>query len=47
MLPGGGKSSTHLWVDTPEDLMRDGDLLWSLSEGTGARVVFAVPFAKL
>ena len=47
VLPGGGKSSTHPWVDTPEDLMRDGDLLWSLSEGTGERVVFAVPFAKL
>lgn len=47
VLPGGGKSSTLPWVDTPEDLMRDGDLLWSLSEGTGERVVFAVPFAKL
>jgi hypothetical protein len=47
VLPGGGKSSTHTWVDTPEDLMRDGDLLWSLSEGTGIRVVFAVPFASL
>lgn len=46
-LPGGGKSSTHTWVDTPEDLMRDGDLLWSLSEGTDIRTVYAVPFAKL
>lgn len=46
-LPGGGKAQNVTWVDTPEDLMRDGDLLWSLSEGTGIRVVFAVPLAKL
>ncbi len=45
--PGGGPSKTRTWVDGPEDLMRDGALLWSLSEGTGSRVVFAVPFAKL
>jgi hypothetical protein len=46
-LPGGGKSVTRTWVDTPEDLMHDGKLIWSLSEGTGKRVVFAVPLAKL
>jgi hypothetical protein len=46
-LPQGGASQNVTWVDTPEDLMRDGDLLWSLSEGTGIRVVFAVPLAKL
>lgn len=46
-LPEGGASQNVTWVDTPEDLMRDGDLLWSLSEGTGIRVVFAVPLAKL
>jgi hypothetical protein len=42
VLPGGGPSQTATWVDTPEDLMQDGDLLWSLSEGTGIRTVFAV-----
>jgi hypothetical protein len=47
VLPGGGPSKTRTWVDGPEDLMRDGALLWSLSEGTGSRVVFAVPLATL
>lgn len=46
-LPGGGKSTSVTWVDSPEDLMRDGDRLWSLSEGTGKRTVFAVALAKL
>ena len=47
VLPGGGASKTATWVDAPEDLLRDGGRLWSLSEGTGARVVFAVDLAKL
>lgn len=47
VLPGGGASKTATWVDTPEDLLRDGKRLWSLSEGTGIRVVFAVDLADL
>jgi len=37
-----GKSATSTWIDAPEDLMVDGPngLLWSLSEGAGARAVF-------
>jgi hypothetical protein len=37
-----GKSATSGWVDSPEDLMIDeaNGLLWSLSEGENARVVF-------
>jgi hypothetical protein len=36
-----GKSATSTWLDAPEDLMVDekAGLLWSLSEGAGARVV--------
>jgi hypothetical protein len=36
-----GKSATSKWLDAPEDLMVDekNGLLWSLSEGAGARVV--------
>lgn len=47
VLPGGGPSETVTWVDTPEDLMRAGDRLWSLSEGTGIRTVYAVELADL
>lgn len=47
VLPGGGPSKTVTWVDSPEDLMRADGLLWSLSEGAGSRVVFAVPLAGL
>lgn len=47
VLPGGGSNQTVTWVDSPEDLMRADGLLWGLSEGAGARVVFAVPLAKL
>jgi hypothetical protein len=37
-----GASATSTWIDTPEDLMVDpsSGLLWSQSEGAGARVVF-------
>ncbi len=38
------KTLSYEWVDAPEDLMFDGkaNQLWSLSEGIGARYVFAV-----
>ena len=41
----GGTSTRYGWSDTPEDLAYDPQdaLVWSLSEGLGARYVFAVP----
>lgn len=40
----GQRSATLGWIDTPEDLAFDpiDDVLWSLSEGVGARYVVAV-----
>ncbi len=40
-------STTHDWIDTPEDLMIDTttDRIWSLSEGNGARFVFSAALA--
>ena len=40
----GQRSATLGWIDTPEDLAFDPaeDVLWSLSEGVGARYVVAV-----
>jgi hypothetical protein len=41
-------SATLAWNDWPEDMMYDvtRDLLWSLSEGDGARWVFAVDMTQ-
>ncbi|HTE56214.1 MAG TPA: hypothetical protein VK698_35420 [Kofleriaceae bacterium] len=47
---GEGRASADLgWSDTPEDLSFDPSdgLLWSLSEGLGARYVFSLPLAAV
>ncbi len=43
-----GKSATSAFADAPEDLMVEGTkgLLWGLTEGAGARVVFAAKLAS-
>lgn len=43
-----GKSKTSGFIDTPEDLLVDepGKLLWSLSEGTGARYVMGAALSS-
>ena len=43
VISPGTKAKTLAWVDSPEDLVyqTSGDLLWGLSEGLGARYVFA------
>lgn len=43
VLAAGGPSVEHGWIDTPEALMLAGDRIWSLSEKSGARFVFAAP----
>jgi len=44
-----GASSRSNWSDTPEDLMVDANAgwLWSLSEGEGARYVYAAELDSL
>jgi hypothetical protein len=45
----GAASATLPWIDAPEDLYHDpvDDVVWSLSEGQGARYVFAAARAAL
>ncbi|PCC74380.1 hypothetical protein SAMN02745121_04479 [Nannocystis exedens] len=41
VVPPAGPGVSHGWIDTPKAVMLDGDRIWSLSEKTGARFVFA------